>query len=209
MKNVLLIGDSIRAGYDKSVKKSLEGVANVYFPEDNSRFASYTLRYLGEYKNLLKGEDFDVVHWNAGLWDCLRLYEEDVHTPIDIYAYYIERICVRMKKIFPKAEIIFATSTRVQEEKMHKSCCRHNKDIEDYNRVAVEIVKKYGFLVNDLYEVSKSLPVDAHSDAVHYYTPIGTKAFTDKVLLCISSALGIDEKIIYQEEIHTAKPVGI
>ena len=32
MKNVLLIGDSIRIGYDKSVKKTLEGLANVYFP---------------------------------------------------------------------------------------------------------------------------------------------------------------------------------
>ncbi len=41
MKNVLLIGDSIRAGYDKAVKKSLEGIANVYFPEENCRFASY------------------------------------------------------------------------------------------------------------------------------------------------------------------------
>ena len=41
MKNVLLIGDSIRKGYDKAVKKTLEGKANVYFPEDNCRFASY------------------------------------------------------------------------------------------------------------------------------------------------------------------------
>ena len=33
MKNVLLIGDSIRRGYDKAAKKTLEGKANVYFPE--------------------------------------------------------------------------------------------------------------------------------------------------------------------------------
>ena len=51
MKNVLLIGDSIRVGYDKSVKKSLEGIANVYFPEDNCRFASYLLRYIHNFKN--------------------------------------------------------------------------------------------------------------------------------------------------------------
>ena len=44
MKNLLLIGDSIRVGYDKSVKKSLEGRANVLFPEENCRFASYLLR---------------------------------------------------------------------------------------------------------------------------------------------------------------------
>lgn len=39
MKNILLLGDSIRIGYDKSVRKSLESIANVYFPEDNCRFA--------------------------------------------------------------------------------------------------------------------------------------------------------------------------
>ena len=76
MKNVLLIGDSIRMGYDKSVKRALEGKANVYFPEENCRFASYVLRYLHEYKKMLGEESVDVLHWNAGLWDCLRLFGE-------------------------------------------------------------------------------------------------------------------------------------
>ena len=49
MKNVLLIGDSIRIGYGKAVKRTLEGKANVYFPTENCRFASYVLRYLHEY----------------------------------------------------------------------------------------------------------------------------------------------------------------
>ena len=46
MKNVLLIGDSIRVGYDKSVKASLEGIANVYFPAENCRFAAFVFRHL-------------------------------------------------------------------------------------------------------------------------------------------------------------------
>ena len=95
MKNLLLIGDSIRMGYDKSVKKTLEGKANVIFPEENCRFASYLLRNFHEYLKDVKGEDIDVVHWNAGLWDCLRLFEEEPHTPIEVYSYYIERLCVR------------------------------------------------------------------------------------------------------------------
>lgn len=49
MKNLLLIGDSIRMGYDKSLKKTLEGRANVIFPTDNCRFASYLLRHFHEY----------------------------------------------------------------------------------------------------------------------------------------------------------------
>ena len=209
MKNVLLIGDSIRMGYDKATKKSLEGKANIYFPEENCRFASYVLRYIHEYRSLVKDGDVNVIHWNAGLWDCLRLFEEEPHTPIDVYAYYIDRICVRIKKLFPEAKVIFATSTRVLTEKMGKNFKRYNKEIEKYNEAAVDVVKKYGFTVNDLYAVSATLPDEAHSDPVHYYTPMGTEAFTNAVLSYILPSLEINEEIVYKEELYTDKPIGI
>ena len=117
MKNVLLIGDSIRIGYDKAVKKSLEPFATVSFPTENCRFAAYVLRYLHGYKQLVKDGNIDVLHWNAGLWDCLRLFEEEPQTPVEVYTYYIDRICVRIKKLFPEAKVIFATSTSVRRNK--------------------------------------------------------------------------------------------
>ncbi len=209
MKNILLIGDSIRMGYDKAVQKTLEGKAKVYFPEDNCRFASYLLRYVHDYCALAKDENFDIVHWNVGLWDCLRLFEEDPHTPVDVYAYYVERICVRIKKFCPDAKVIFATSTRVISEQMAKDFKRYNEDIEAYNRAAVEVVKKHGFEVDDLYAVSAALPESAHSDAVHYYTPAGTEALTNQVLSCLLPYLDIDEEIVYKEELYTDKPIGI
>ena len=209
MKNVLLIGDSIRMGYDKAVKKSLEGKANVYFPAENCRFASYILRYIHEYKSLVKDGNVDVIHWNAGLWDCLRMFEEEPHTPVEIYAYYIERICVRIKKIFPDARVIFATSTRVQSEKMNKNFKRTNEEIEKYNEAAAKVVKKYGFEVDDLYAVSKTLPDEAHSDPVHYYTAMGTETFTNQVLSCLVPSLDIKEKIVYKESLYTDEPIGI
>ena len=209
MKNLLLIGDSIRMGYDLSIQKSLEGKANVYFPAENCRFASYVLRYIHEYKALVKDAEVDVLHWNAGLWDCLRLFEEEPHTPIEVYAYYIDRICVRIKKIFPEAKVIFATSTSVLSEKMNKDFKRYNEEIEAYNAAAVEVVKKYGFTINDLYGVSTLLPEEAHSDAVHYYTAEGTKAFAEQVLSYVVPALGIEEEITYKQELYTRKPVGI
>ena len=209
MKNLFLVGDSIRMGYDKSVKKTLEGKVNVIYPDENCRFASYVLREFHEYLKDVKGEDIDVVHWNAGLWDCLRLFGEDPHTPIDVYAYYIDRICVRIKKICPNAKIIFATSTRVISEKMSKDFKRYNEEIEKYNEAAVNVVKKHGFKINDLYAVSASLPEEAHSDPVHYYTPMGTEAFTNQVLSCVLPELGIDEVLEYREEMYTDKPIGI
>lgn len=206
MKNVLLIGDSIRAGYDKAVKKSLAGKAEVYFPEENCRFASYVLRHFHEYMGDVK---FDVIHWNAGLWDNLRLFGEEPHTPIDVYGYYIDRICIRIKKLCPDAKVIFATSTSVLSEKMSGDFKRYNEDIEEYNKIAVEIVKKHGFSVNDLYSLSKTLDESVHSDAVHYYTPKGTEVFANRVLKVLAEALELDEVPEYREELHTDKPVGI
>lgn len=209
MKNVLLIGDSIRAGYDKSVRKTLEGKANVYFPTENCRFASYLLRNIHTYKKLVKDGKVDVIHWNTGLWDTLRLFEEEPHSPIEFYVYYIDRLCKRIQKIYPDAQVVFATSTSVLSDKMKKNFMRYNEDIEKYNAAAIEVVKKYGFLINDLYTLSGTLPEEAHSDAVHFYTPLGTEAFTKKVVECLKPLLGIDEELVYQEVLHTEKPVGI
>ena len=210
MKNVVLIGDSIRAGYDKSVQKTLDGRANVIFAKDSGRFAAYLLRYLHVFLESPNGEEIDVIHWNAGLWDCLHMFGEDVLTPIDIYKYYIERICVRMKSLCPNAKVIFATSTSVLTEKMEEPFKRYNHDIEAYNQAAVEIVKKYGFQVNDLYALSCTLPEEAHNpDGVHFYTPMGTEALTNQVLSYLLPALGIEEKLEYREQLHTDAPVGI
>lgn len=209
MKNLLLIGDSIRMGYDKSVKKTLEGLANVYFPAENCRFASYLLRSFHDYLDGVDGKDIDVVHWNAGLWDCLRLFEEDVHTPVEIYEYYIDRLCVRIKKICPNAKVVFATSTSVLSEKMDKNFKRYNEDIEKYNEAAVKVCRKHGFEINDLYSLSVTLGEEAHSDPVHYYTTSGTEAFTNKVLSVVAPMLGIEKVPEYREEMYTDKPIGI
>ena len=68
MKKVLLLGDSIRMGYDDYVKEELDGKCEVvYDAEDNGRFAAYTLWQANQ---MFKHHGhFDVVHWNNGYWD--------------------------------------------------------------------------------------------------------------------------------------------
>ena len=63
MKNILLIGDSVRKGYDKYVKESFQGKANVYFPDENCRFAQYVLRHLHEWIEDVNEEH--LIHQNA------------------------------------------------------------------------------------------------------------------------------------------------
>lgn len=197
MKKILLLGDSIRLGYDKYVKMAFEDVAEVYYPAENSRFVMYVYRRLHEWKDELKcGDDVDVVHWNTGLWDDLILMDGKHLTPVEIYKEYVDRTCNMIKILFPKAKIIFATSTPVREELFTGACKRFNKDTEEYNRVAVEVVKSYGGEINDLYSLAKAAPVEYHSDLTHYYTKEGTRLLTNQVVKCLEESLGIKGKAL-------------
>ena len=86
MKNVILLGDSIRMGYESAVKNSLQGIVDVYSPKDGNLYASHLFRFVHEFRSLVPGE-VDVLHWNAGLWDVMRNLEEEPQTPIEIYKY--------------------------------------------------------------------------------------------------------------------------
>ena len=174
MKNVFLIGDSIRfgapgsPGYGVYVKEKLKDVACVYAPNENCRFAQYTLRYLHEWAADVPKEDIDVVHWNNGLWDVLRLFEDEPFTDIEYYGKTLMRIHARIKLLFPNAKITFALSTSVKEEWARKNFFRYNCDIEEYNKKAVEVLSPLGVTFNDLYTVTKNFDDYMRSDWVHY-----------------------------------------
>ena len=191
MKKILLIGDSIRQGYDKYVKMAFEGTADVFYSKDNCRFASYVLRCLPDWKAVYCGnENVDLVHWNAGLWDCLKMLDGIHHTPIEIYKEYIERCCTVIEKLFPGAKMIFATSTPVQEH-LFGEMKRLNADIEAYNAAAVRIIKAHGGEINDLYTLMNAQPVEYHSDLTHYETKDGTRVIANQVIEHIEKALDI------------------
>lgn len=187
MKNIFLIGDSIRfgatgsPGYGIYVKEKLKDRANVYAPDINCRFASYTLRYLHEWANEVDREKIDIVHWNNGLWDVLRLFGDDPFTDIETYAVTLKRIYNRIRLLFPNAKIIFALSTSVVEEWGKPDFFRLNSDIEAYNKKAVETLSKLGVTINDLYSVSKSFEDSLRSDWVHYGEE-ASKILADKVI---------------------------
>ena len=190
MKNLLLLGDSIRVGYCGVVQEMLDGKANVFFPEENCRFAQYTLRELQRW--IVNFPEIDVVHWNNGLWDSAHLsvaggddgeaagvtmkpanvlanyrYDEEALTPPDIYEYMLNRVVIRIKQLCPKAEIVFATSTPVVEEEA-TTIYRSNAEIDLYNDIARKVMKKHNIRVNELGEFAKTLPAEDRRDWVHY-----------------------------------------
>jgi len=199
MKNVLLIGDSIRfgatsnheyktadsPGYGVYVAEMLKGKANVYAPDDNCRFAQYTLRYLYDWAKDIECEKIDVVHWNNGLWDVLRINGDEPLTPVDVYELMLGRVCKMIKKIFPNAKIIFALSTAVVEEWARPDFMRFNSDIEKYNEAAKRVLEKMGVTINDLYTVSAAFDNSLHADFVHFNeegSKILARAVCDKIL---------------------------
>lgn len=194
MKNVLLLGDSIRygvppklIGYGVLVKEKLKGIANVYAPDDNCRFAQYTLRYIHDWAKKVERESIDVIHWNNGLWDVLRLDFDEPLTPIDMYVYMLERVYRMLRQLFPNAKIIFALSTAVIEEKARPEFFRYNADIEAYNTAARARMEALGVEINDLYEITKGLDMEYHADWVHFNDK-GSAILADAVVKKIGEA---------------------
>lgn len=198
MKNVFLIGDSIRygassnpeyqtadsPGYGVYVKEMLTGEAEVYAPNENCRFAQYTLRYLYDWTKGLDCEKIDVVHWNNGLWDVLRINGDEPLTPIDVYESMLCRVCDAIKRSFPRAKIIFALSTAVVEEWARPDFMRYNSDVEKYNEAAKRVLSEKGVIINDLYTLSASFDNSLHADFVHFNeegSQILARAVCDKI----------------------------
>ena len=202
MKKIVLLGDSIREGYDKYVKHAFEGTAKVYYPKENCRFASYILRHLPDWKrDFGECDDVDLVHWNAGLWDDLVMADGRNHTPIELYGEYIQRVCDVIRLLFPRAKMIFATSTPVREDQFTGIMKRYNRDTREYNAVACETVRKCGGKINDLYTAVDGCPDEYYSDSTHLYTPRGTKLLAERVVASIENALSIKAAEIDYEEL--------
>ena len=143
MKKILLLGDSIRLNYMPMVCKNLYGRAEVYGPEDNCRYAKYTLWCLGDWLKLCGGAP-DVVHWNNGIWDITKYNGYELFTPVEEYIETLGRILRDLQKT--GAHIIFATSTPVRDQNPSQATI----DIESYNSRAVHFMQTKGIEINDL-----------------------------------------------------------
>ena len=207
MKKIILFGDSIRMGYDKYVKEALEGVAEVYYPAENSQYAENLLRFAHEWiqKSGFDGKEVDLIHWNAGLWDCLELFgDEPLSTP-DYYRNAIQRVNKRLRACCPNAKIVFATSTSVNEAIARPEFMRHNATIDKYNKAALEVLSGTDTVINDLWSLSCTFPDSYRSDWVHFYTPEGTENIGGKVLSVICKELDISANEVNIENFEPEK----
>ncbi len=145
-KKLLLIGDSIREGYQKEVIRILGDEWKVSYPNENARFAKYTFNNLKDW--LPQGETFDVIHWNNGLWDSAIVYPEDgMFTPTDEYLRYMRLTLRELRKHSPR--VIFATTTPVREGSINQKL----EFVQALNKTILPVMAEEKVTVNDLYSL--------------------------------------------------------
>jgi len=177
--DVLIIGDSISIGYMKPTTDLLKDVANV---KHNAGNAQHTRTGLEKIDSWLGDTKWKVIHFNWGLWD---LVEGGTAVPIKEYGENMEKLVERLKKT--GAVLIFATTTPVPDVNGRK---RKDSDVQAYNKVAVEIMKKHNVIVDDLYAATKpNLATWQKKDDVHFQ-PAGSAGLAKEVAESIRKTLG-------------------
>jgi hypothetical protein len=145
MIKVTLLGDSIRRiGYGDRVAAELGDNYQVWQPDDNCRFAQYTLRGLFDWAGYMGGSH--IVHWNNGLWDCCDILGDNMlFTPVDVYVDTMVRIASILIK--RHKNVIFATSTPAAIGNIYNK----NDQISKYNEALVPKLAEMGVVINDLW----------------------------------------------------------
>lgn len=193
LPNVLIIGDSISIGYTPFVQKALEGKAIVKHNQGNAQHTGTGLIKLDDW---LGNTQWDVIHFNWGLWDlCYRNLDSKrqgnrdkvngkvTFTPKE-YGENLEELVIRLKKT--RAKLIFATTSYVPEGEAG----RFVNDDKRYNKVALKIMRKYKIQVDDLNKPSKKIHKKyKKAEGNVHYTSEGYKLLAQPVIKIISKNL--------------------
>lgn len=203
LPNVLIYGDSISIGYTSTVRNILEGKANVFRFFKNGQSSNRFIPFMEKMKTamfqpyLKEGWDFDwdVIHFNVGLHDLKyvkngkldKINGRQVNS-IEKYKENLDKICIYLAKEYPKAKLIFATTTAVPDEGADG---RFAGDSVKYNKAALEVLENYPSIqINDLYSFTKPNAKEWYikSGNVHYNN-IGKKEQGKEVAKVIAENL--------------------
>jgi len=186
LPRVLLIGDSIRVGYQEFVRRELAGTADVRSNQVAAGNSRYFLAYLAAW---LQQHQPHVVHVNAGLHDVRRSFETGtLLVPPQEYRRNIHEITrlIRGSEIRDSrpegvtAQVIWATTTPIDESKhtaTHRllgDFLRRSVNITSYNATLGQLGADLRFAVNDLHQVVTDAGANTiHTDDGYHFTAAG------------------------------------
>jgi lysophospholipase L1-like esterase len=169
MTDIILVGDSIRMGYQAIVQNLLYGQAQVWAPRTNGGTSRNVLAHLDEWVLSRKP---DILHLNCGLHDLRTEFGATTQAvPLDEYEANLRRIT---SAVLGQGTIrlIWATTTPVNEQWHHenKAFDRFEADVRAYNDSARQVAEDFGVHVNDLYQVVMDAGRDhcLVADGVHF-----------------------------------------
>ena len=167
LPEILLIGDSIRIGYCKYVAEALRNKADVKWPEENCRSSQYILMSLEWWRGIAASPavvQFNCGHWDAARWDG----DGGALTSIEEFGRNVRLIIRRIRRYWPEAKIVFATSTPMNPDGTRTKNHRTTKTMIRYNAKAVKVAQDEGAEVNDLFEATKEWPATDYRDYAHF-----------------------------------------
>ena len=166
---VFLIGDSIRMGFQPWAQRALEGRATLVSPEENCRYTQYTYTSLAAWKELFPDPAaVKLVHWNNGHWDAAH-WDKDPR-PLNSeaeYAAMLVRIHQRLRRYFPGAKILFATTSPPNPNGTMGPNPRTRAEIARYNEAARAALEPLGVQIDDVWAFLRDWGAEDYADYVH------------------------------------------
>lgn len=176
--------------YTIPTRRLLSGVANVHRIPMNGATTAVGLQNLTAW---LGNDKWDVIHFNWGLHDLTVMLGQggvrndgSHQVALDQYKRNLEELVSRLKAT--GATLIWATTTPVPDGPVTE-LYRRKRDVPEYNAAALEIMRRNGIQVDDLYSfalprLSKiQKPVNVH------FTDEGADALAQPVAASIRRAL--------------------
>ena len=183
---VVLIGDSIRMGYQPLVVEKCPEV-EVWGPAQNCRHSVWAL---DRFKEWVVDEAPDLVHVNFGIHDASLQADGEHQILLPQYRLCLRRFIAKVRDHLGHTEMIWATTTPLYARQpgtpMAQWPVDERAEIAQYNTAALDIVQSEGLPVNDLHDVivRNDFTKCLLEDGCHM-TDFGNDALSDAVVEAI------------------------
>ena len=186
---VVLIGDSIRMGYQPLVAEKCPAV-DVWGPAQNCRHSLWALDHFQEW---VTAQEPDLIHVNFGIHDASLQPDGEHQILLPQYRLCLRRFITRVREL-GKTTMIWATTTPLYAAEPGKPRdqwpVREQAEIKEYNAAALEIVQSEGLSINDLHDVivRNDFTRCLKEDGCHM-TEFGNEVLSDAVVKAIGALM--------------------
>lgn len=185
---VVLLGDSIRLGYETAVRLALEPDCEVWAPSQNGQHSANQVAHIQPW---ILDPQPALVHLNTGLHD-VKVFQPGGECQIPLCAYRENLLrLIDAVRTAARAELILATTTPINEQAHNagKEFDRFNAHIMTLNAVVRDLAQSGGIALNDLHAFAREQLLDELlPDGVHF-TPEGYRRLGERVATVIRERL--------------------